>query len=500
MGNFAVASGHHLTTQTAAEVLRVGGTAVDAAIAAALMACIAEPVLASPLAGGFLMVSPPNGKVQILDAFIQTPRRKRSLADVDIRAIEVDFGQSKQTFHCGAGTIGTPGLIPGLFEAHSQFGRIPMAELAAPAIEAARKGMPVTAFQAEVLGYVEAIFMASESSRTLYAPDGKLLAEGDILSNPDMADVLETMALEGPRFFQEGEVAQALLSLDGGHLTAADLKSYRPIGRKSLQFTRRGVEVDLNPAPSLGGVQIALALQALPSNPDDHQLARCLFEVARIRKETDLDHHPMHGEKILLDPAMVADLRKTLAAHQAATRGTTHISVIDKNGMGAAFTLSNGEGCGLIVPGTGIMANNMLGEDDLVPDGVNSWHEDQRLASMMCPMALRENGSLTMMGSGGSNRIRSALAQVALHLIDGGAALEDAVHAPRMHIDETPHILDFEDTGTEARREALLAEFPTAKPWPQPSMFFGGVHAARQTVRGFEAAGDQRRSGAVLTK
>ncbi|OUS04408.1 hypothetical protein A9Q96_15795 [Rhodobacterales bacterium 52_120_T64] len=500
MGNFAVASGHHLTTQTAAEVLRAGGTAVDAAIAGALMACITEPVLASPLAGGFLMVSPPNGKVQILDAFIQTPKRKRSLADTDIREIEVDFGQSKQTFHCGAGTIGTPGLVPGLFEAHSQFGRIPMQELAAPAIDAARTGTRVTAFQAEVLGYVEAIFQSTQSARSLYAPDGKMLGDGDILTNPDMADVLEVMAQEGPRFFQEGEVAQALLSLEGGHLTAVDLKTYRPIGRKPLQFIRRGVEVDLNPAPSLGGVQIALALQALPPNPDERMLARCLYEVARIRKETDLDHHPASGEKILLDPAMVTSLRKTLMAHQAATRGTTHISVIDHNGMGAAFTLSNGEGSGLIVPGTGIMANNMLGEDDLVPDGVNSWHEDTRLASMMCPMALRENGILTMMGSGGSNRIRSALAQVALKLIDEGSALEDAVHAPRMHVDDTPHILDFEDTGTEDRREAILAEFPTANSWPQQGMFFGGVHAVRRTAKGFEAAGDSRRSGAVLTK
>lgn len=500
MGNFAVASGHHLTTQTAAEVLRAGGTAVDAAIAGALVTCIAEPVLASPLSGGFLMVSQPHKPVQVLDAFIQTPKRKRSLADVDIREIEVDFGQSTQKFHCGAGTIGTPGLVPGIFEAHSQFGRIPMTELAAPAIELARKGCIVTEFQAEVISYVEAIFTASEGARTLYTRDDRLVGSGGVLKNPDMADVLETMALEGPRFFQEGEVAQALLSLDGGHLTAEDLKSYRPIGRKPLQFSRRGIEVDLNPAPSLGGVQIALALQALPANPDDRLLARCLFEVARIRKETDLDHHPAQGGKILLNPSMVKRLQKTLAGHQAATRGTTHISVIDANGMGASFTLSNGEGCGLIVPGTGIMANNMLGEDDLVPDGVNSWAEDTRLASMMCPMALRRKGELTMMGSGGSNRIRSALAQVALRLIDGEEALEPAVRAPRMHIDDTPHILDFEDTGTDEWRDAMLTEFPSANAWPKQSMYFGGVHAVRQTRNGFEAAGDERRSGAVLTK
>lgn len=104
------------------------------------------------------------------------------------------------------------------------------------------------------------------------------------------------------------------------------------------------------------------------------------------------------------------------------------------------------------------------------------------------------------MGSGGSNRIRSALAQVALRLIDGEEALEPAVRAPRMHIDDTPHILDFEDTGTDAWRDAMLAEFPSANPWPKQSMYFGGVHAVRQTKNGFEAAGDTRRSGAILTK
>lgn len=498
MENFAVASGHTLTTETAAEVLRAGGTAVDAAIAGAFMACVVEPVLASPLAGGFLMVAPKNGSTQVLDAFIQTPKRKRT--DVDMREIEVDFGATTQTFHCGAGTIGTPGLVPGLFMAHAEFGRVPMAELLAPAIRTARQGAVVSGFQAEVLGYVSAIFKSSEPSRALYAPDGDLLTEGDNLKNPEMADVLEVLASEGPRFFQEGEVAQALLSLDGSHLTLNDLKSYRPIGRKPLRLQRRGVEVDLNPSPSLGGVQIALALQALSANADDRQLARCLYEVSKIRKATDLDHHPTDGTKILLNQAMVSSLRRTMEVHQAATRGTTHISVIDENGMGAAFTISNGEGCGLIVPGTGIMANNMLGEDDLVPDGPNSWTEDTRLASMMCPMALRDSGSLTMLGSGGSNRIRSALTQVTLRLIDGKEALAPAIMAARLHVDNTEQILDFEDTGGEGRREKLLDEFPTATPWPRQTMYFGGVHAARLDQNGFSAMGDARRSGAALTK
>lgn len=500
MGNFAVASGHHLTTDAVGEVLRAGGTAVDGAIAGALMACIAEPVLASPLAGGFMMVAPQNLPTKCLDMFVQTPKRKRSLADVDIRQIDVNFGQTVQQFHCGAGTIATPGLIPGLFEAHARYGRVPMVELAALAVSAAREGVKTTAFQGEVLGYVEAIFRTSKASRALYAPNDKLLSEGEGLRNLAMADVLEVVALEGVRFVQEGEVARALLSLEGGHLTADDLKSYRPVWRKPLRIKRRGIEVDLNPSPSLGGVQIALALQALPPNPDDRMLARCLHEVARIRKDTNLDHHPADGRDILLDKAMVAGLRKILDTHPAATRGTTHISVIDAQGMGVGLTLSNGEGCGLIVPGTGIMANNMLGEDDLVPDGVNSWREDTRLASMMCPMVLQGEG-MTVLGSGGSNRIRSALTQVAIGMIDHGHALEDAIAAPRLHVDDTPHVLDFEDTGNEERRVGLLAEFPDANLWPRQTMFFGGVHGASMDEKGgFSAVGDARRSGAVLTK
>ncbi len=502
MGNFAVSSGHHLTTQAAAEVLRAGGTAVDAAIAGAFMACIAEPVLASPLAGGFLMVAQPDGRAQLLDAFVQTPKVKRAVTETDLRSVEVDFGETCQTFHCGAGTIATPGLIPGIFAAHDRFGRIPMPELVAQAAAVARAGATITPFQAEVLGYVAPIFQSTPAARALYGKDDGMLRAGDVLKNPDMADVFEVMALEGPRFTTEGEVAQAVLSLDGSHLTTQDLQAYRPIWREPLALTRGGVAVALNPSPGLGGVQIALVLQALPPAADDTLLARCLFEVAQIRKDRDLDHHPALGADILLEPALIDDLRRTLRGHQAATRGTTHISVVDAHGTGAAFTLSNGEGCGCIVPGTGIMANNMLGEDDLVPDGPNSWHTDSRLASMMCPMALRDDDGLTMLGSGGSNRIRSALAQVALGLIDRRKTLEQAIAAPRLHVEpDTAQVLDFEDTGTAARRDALLRAFPQANAWPRQTMFFGGVHAAGHTARGgFGAAGDPRRSGVVLTE
>ena len=247
----------------------------------------------------------------------------------------------------------------------------------------------------------------------------------------------------------------------------------------------------------MGGVQIALALSALPRRPGPSTIAQALMQIARLRTETRLDDRPREAQRLLLDPDRVADLRKVLAGHRPSTRGTTHISAVDRTGMGAALTISNGEGNGRLLPGTGIMPNNMLGEEDLVAGGPTAWTPDQRLASMMCPTMLRDrDGTVTMLGSGGSNRIRSALTTVALHLIDEGMGLEDAICAPRMHV-EGRH-LSFEDTGSEALREVLLAEHPEAGIWTSDSMFFGGVHAVRRTRKGdVDAFGDPRRSGAV---
>lgn len=492
---YAVATGHELTTAAGAEVLADGGTAVDACIAAAFAAFVAEPVLAQPLGGGFLMAVPETGAPRCLDAFVQTPRRKRPEGELDIRTITVDFGTAKQDFHIGAGTTATPCLVPGLFDAHERLGRMPMRDLIAPALRLARDGVPVNAFHGHVFELVAPILTASDGAARLFAPDGKRLSEGDTYRNPDLADALEVLAAEGPRFFTEGEVGQALAGQPGGQVTGDDLRRVLPRWRTPLQLSRAGTQIWLNPPPSLGGVQVALALTALPHRPGPALVARAMAEVARLRRETGIDGDPGRAAALLLDPALVARLTALLAEHRPATRGTTHISAADRFGQCAALTLSNGEGNGAVLPGTGIMPNNMLGEEDLVPDGPTAWAADRRLASMMCPMALRgADGAVTVLGSGGSNRIRSALLTVALGLIDHGQDLDSAVDAPRMHVEGRN--LSFEDTGGEAWREALMRDWPEASVWDRPHMFFGGVHAVRRKPNGsVAAAGDPRRAG-----
>lgn len=499
----AIACGHALTANAAEEALRAGGTAVDAAVSAAMTAMVAEPVLAGLLGGGFLMIREPGGRTRLLDFFVQTPGRQKPLEDVDFRSIQAEFGTVTQEFHIGAGAIAVPGVAPGLAEAHARFGRVPVTVLAEPAIQAARQGVPVTDYQAELSRIVAAILTASSEVRALYCDGEQTLGAGALYRNPTFADVLEVYAHEGARFVTEGEVAQAMLRLteDNGHLTAEDMRRYRPEWREPLMAERGGARVALNPPPSLGGSLIAFALQVLPRRAGVTALTDVLAATTRARIEAEVDGDPQ-GPARLLSPDLTGRYRAEVAGRAASTRGTTHISVIDGNGMGAALTLSNGEGCGLIAPGTGIMPNNMLGEDDLMPGGFERWVPDRRLASMMAPMAVSwPDGGFAMLGSGGSNRIRTALVQVLAGVIDRGMGLEPAIEAPRVHVEAgDPPAVDFEDVGGDEMRDAILSYWPEARGWSDRSMFFGGVHGVRCDARGgMAAAGDPRRAGVAKT-
>ena len=161
MARYAIAAGDQITADAAAHALDAGGGAVDAVIAGALAACVAEPVLASLLGGGFLMIRDADGGSHLLDFFVQTPRRKVSAAEMDFRGVMADFGEARQEFHIGAAAIAAPGVAAGLAEAHARFGRVPMPDLAAPAVRAAKDGASLSPYQASVLEIVRPIFTAT---------------------------------------------------------------------------------------------------------------------------------------------------------------------------------------------------------------------------------------------------------------------------------------------------------------------------------------------------
>lgn len=502
-----VAAGHQVTADAAREILEDGGNAFDAVLAALLTACTPEVVLASIGGGGFLMAHlGESGETRLYDFFAQTPRNKRPAEEIEFYPIEADFGPATQTFHIGAGSSATPGIVPGLFAIHRDLCRLPMHRLIEPAMHAARDGVAMTDFQAYLFTIIAPILTATPAARRYFAPQGRLLVENEILAVPAFADTLDAMAREGVRLFTEGEVAQAIVdeaSEHGGHLTMDDLGSYRVERREPMSWGYRDAVMSLNPPPSAGGTLIAFGLGLLdrlpvrPAGPSPLTMAEVMTETNKARATEDL-------EGLIGEPVLGRHFA-ALKGHTPATRGTTHISVVDTDGNAASVTVSNGEGNGRMVGGCGFMLNNMLGEEDLNPSGFHAWRPDTRLSSMMAPAIIRHrDGALTALGSGGSNRIRTAILQVAVNLVERGLPLADAIGAARLHV-ERGGKLSYEagpwsQTFEEQDRKALTAAFDAVETWPDANLFFGGVHAVHRHADGrIEAAGDPRRRGEVAT-
>ena len=500
MAKGVVAAGHPVTARAAAEIMAEGGNAFDAVCAAMLTACVCEPVLASPGGGGFAMTRDAEGRTTLYDFFAHTPRAKRPLDEIEFAAIQADFGPAQQEFHIGAGAAATPGFVPGLFAVHGDLGCLPMSRIAEPAIRAAREGVPTEPMHAYIYSVVAPILVATEPARALFAQRGRLPEAGEVLANPDLAATFAALADHGPDYFVDGLIGRAMVAQSeafGGHLTVADLRGYQVARRAPLEWAHRGHRLSLNPAPAASGPLIALALafaEAEASAPDACALGGIMQRVNAARAEL-IANAGAQAEADVITRQIAA-----LAGHAPATRGTTHISVIDADGNAAAVTVSNGEGNGHIVEGGGFMLNNMLGEEDLQTAGFHQWTPDRRLSSMMAPTVIAApDGGLTALGSGGSNRIRSAILQVALNLIDRGMTLADAVAAPRLHVEKCGTV-SFEDLLAPDERNTLLATFPKAQPWPNRNLFFGGVHAATRNADGaLEGAGDPRRGGVSLS-
>lgn len=507
-GRGAVACGHPVTCEAAAAMLRAGGNAFDAVAAALWTACIAEPVLSSPGGGGFLLARPADGKPRVYDFFAHTPRMRLEPEDADFRPIVADFGTAQQEFHIGLGSAATPGVVAGVFTFQDDLGRMPMGEVMQPAIAAGRDGVAVQPLQAYIAEVVGPILEATPEARAVFAPDGHEPAVGETHAMPGLADFLDTLAHEGPELFYHGEVAAAIdaaCEAGGGHLRREDFEQYRVETRKPLAVEYRGHRVLTNPPPASGGLLVAFGLEVLAGGraPADstgaaetERIAAALAATREARLESGLDAGvDDEAAARLLHADTVERFRRAVAGHPPARRGTTHISVIDATGNAASLTVSNGEGCGWIVPGTGFMLNNMLGEADLQPRGFGRWPTDTRLTSMMAPTLVSDAAGerTVVLGSGGSNRIRSAILQVLAAHLDFGLPLAEAVERPRLHVEGER--LEIEGGFDEAVVQTLARQWPDHRAWPERNLFFGGAHAVAQAPEGFSGAGDPRRGG-----
>ena len=490
----AIACGHEVTAGAAREVLEEGGNAFDAAIAAACAACVAEPVLSSLAGGGYLLAGRAGAPPVVYDFFVDTPLTCRPCADIDLYPIHADFGTVTQEFHIGMGSVATPGMPAGLFAVHRDLCSLPMPRLVAPAARAAREGVAINPLQASIFRVVAPIYVATAAARAIYGHDRESLpGDGERFRQGELATALERFAVEGAELFYGGEFGQGLVeacATGGGQLTLDDLRRYRVFCRPPLRVDYRGARISTNPPPSRGGMLIAfaLALLAEASPGSREQWLRALAGAMQLTNQARAE-----SDEPLLDEELLARYRAELRSRPGFNRGTTHISVVDAEGNVAAVSLSNGEGCGHVLPGTGIMLNNMLGEEDLNPGGFQAWAPGTRMASMMAPTLLERASGHAVLGTGGSNRIRSAILQVITNLVDFGMTPEEAIAAPRIHVEGD--LLSIEGGFTPAEDAALAATGLQADLWPDRNLFFGGVHVVAQGEDGLFAAGDPRRGG-----
>jgi gamma-glutamyltranspeptidase / glutathione hydrolase len=445
----AIAAGHPATAEAGLEILADGGTAADAAVAAALASCVAETVMTGLLGGGHAIVWDAR-RARNLDCFVAVP----SGSGAPMLDLAVPFGEETVHYAVGPASCAVPGLAAGLDLLWREEGRLPWPRLVEPALRLARAGTELPGRHAACLAMLEPVMTLNRGAE-LYSPGGRLLQAGARLHQPGLVDALELVAAEGAVSIYSGSIADALLDVPGLVVTRADLEAYvarwtEPVERAyaGMSFLTRGglsgVPELLSRLPRLAGLSPTERVLALVDALDDR----------------GADGH------------------------------TTNLCVSDGDGRSVVLTSSLGLGSGDFLPGLDLHLNSMLGEKDLL---VGALEPGERMQSMMAPSVVADADGLVMaIGSAGGTRLRTALCTVVAGVLDEGLAPQEAVDRPRFHpaggtINAEPGVDEealrrLEDAGRAVRR------------WPDIHHYFGGT----SLVSRWGAAADPRRDGSAL--
>ncbi|MEE8574755.1 MAG: gamma-glutamyltransferase [Thermodesulfobacteriota bacterium] len=521
-----VSAGHELTARAAVEMLELGGNAFDAAVSAVFASFVTEAVLTSPAGGGFFIAhradSVGDSSINYYDFFTNVPGRGgvsgKKGGDFNFPSVFINFANVRQELRIGEGSAAVPGVIAGLEKIYENFCTLPLEKLIAPAHRYATDGVLLNSWQAYFSALLSPMLGATEESLALFAPDGNFLKEGERFYNRDLARTLETFASDGLGSFYTGFIAEKILEgfSKKGLITEEDLTNYRAVERRPLAVEYRGRRIYTNPPPSSGGPLIAFALKLLQSfdvgamrqnSVESLKLLREVMRVTELARRAELDHK-LHHETVeaeFLSSGNVENYLKMVkegcpdvsATGEPMIGNTTQISVIDELGNAAGMTTTTGIGSGVLIPGTGIMMNNMLGEEDVNPRGFHSGDPGARVTSMMAPTIVMK-GELPelVLGSGGSKRIRSAILQVILNIVDHDMKIDEAVNSSRAHYDgEFFHVEEGMDSAVLTRLAGVVKDLNI---WNEKNLYFGGAHTVRDEAGLLTGAGDKRRGGVSL--
>ena len=507
MTRVTIAAGTRITAEAGAAVAQLGGNAVDAAIAAAIVSVCTDTGIMSPGCGGFVTIWPPGDEPIVIDGYSEMPGRGLKGEHLGEATHEVVFdygGETRQ--RVGYGTIATPGCFAGLALASRQYGQLPWKQLLEPAIECIEQGFPLTGGAAEYLGFTHAAIYSwhPDSYRILHHEDGSPLAEGDIVRVPHLADTLREIARDETSLYggELGRQIAAGVRANGGLLGIEDLEAYQAVARKPVRACIGDWEVATNPTPAVGGSCLAAMLLLLDRSEPGNDLAESVQHMVSAQHAVlgfradylDGAHQALPDEvERLLELADLGD--PTLLSAPS----TSHISVVDSDGLACAVTASAGYGSGAMIEGTGFWLNNSLGELDLLTKGLSGLKPGTRLASNMAPTIARRrsDGAVLAIGSPGASRITTAIAQVLVNFATKGMTLADAITHPRLHVEVAPHqrTIAFEPGLPVTATQDL-----TPRPFTEPSMYFGGVQAVFGSREdGMQGIADARRGGSVIS-
>ncbi|WP_420627171.1 gamma-glutamyltransferase family protein [Candidatus Leptofilum sp.] len=552
--NGIIAAGGEHTVNAGAYILQKGGNAVDAAIAATFASFVSEVGVVHLGGSGFANIyDSQNGRSLVYDFFSAMPGlegNKHSDKSLDFNSVEVDFGSSKQSFFVGRASVAVPGNIAGLCQMAADHGRLPLEILLEPAISLATDGISIAKFQADTCKLLGPIFTHTPEMQEIFAPNGHIVKSQEFFKIPGLAFSLEQLAQEGVKYarrenwttlvnnklFRNHGLAYKFINdqrQNGGLIRALDLVSYNVFRFPSIRISYREYEILLPPPCSTGGILTAFSLNLLNrinfKNVEfgSVQHAQIFREVmaATLRARPYWDN--AIGKRSVSEAiayflsnnfinrffneikhALINNKPTSVVQESNGAGNTSHLSVIDKDGLAVSITTTAGETAGFIVPETGFIPNNILGESDLNPNGFHNWEPGVRIPTMMSPTIVLKSGvPFLVVGSGGSERIRSAIIQVLINYLDFKMSLNEAVNAPRFHLDAT----SAENSGSKIQavlqcefgfQEEILNQLENigydVNRWPVRSIYFGGAHSVSRTADGrLVAAGDNRRGGAT---
>ena len=476
-----VVSQSEIASRIGADVIKEGGTAVDAAVATAFALAVTHPSAGNIGGGGFMVYRPSKGEPVAYDFREIAPAKASATMFLE------DGKYSAERHHNSYLAVGVPGTVAGLHMAWKEHGKLPWKRLVEPAVALARDGFMVSEGLARSLRSVLRQMEKYPASVAQFSKGGTPYEAGDTLKLPDLARTLDRIANNGPAGFYEGETALALekeMLAHGGLITRDDLKRYAAKKRTPLKGAYRGYDVVAMPPPSSGGVALIEMLNVLEGSDVGkmgagsaaavHLMAEAMRRAYadRARYLGDPDFNPTMPLAKLMSKEYAADLRKTINPDRTSksspdtfewkpeSEETTHLSVVDadRNAVSMTYTLEQSYGVKIVVPGAGFLLNNEMGDfnagpgittaEGLIGTDANLAAPGKRMLSSMTPAILTKDGQLFMVtGSPGGRTIINTVLETIVDVVDFGMNAQEAVDAPRFHHQWLPDRLDYEKYG-----------------------------------------------------